>query len=91
LVGFILEIASEHLDCLEYVTRDMRISGIFKMLRVLKNKNQEEFAAENDLGLRTLQRLESGEGNPTIGNLSVVADNNQQRTSAKSLILFLRE
>lgn len=69
LAGFALEAASDHLNELDVVPPSMRLAGIIKMVREQLHSTQEEFAAKVDVGLRTLQRIESGEGNLTFLNL----------------------
>lgn len=77
VIGFSLELATNNLYQLQVVGHQMRLAGLVKMTRIIQNKNQDEFAEQNDLGNRTLQRIETGEANLTIDSLVTLVNNNR--------------
>lgn len=74
LVGFCLEAASAHLDDLARVPYQMRLAGLVRLMRGVMGVSQGELAMRVDVGERTLQRIESGDGNPTFEALINLTD-----------------
>ena len=66
IVGFCLEAASTHLSELTMVPPNMRLAGVIRVTRGVLRLSQAELAEKVDIGMRTLQRFEAGEGNPTF-------------------------
>ena len=73
LVGFALEGATSRLAELDAVSNKMRLAGLVRLARGLMHLTQEELAAKINIGGRTLQRIESGEGNLTFDNMVSLA------------------
>lgn len=69
LAGFGLEGATERQSELDVVPNKMRLAGLLRMARGLMHLTQEELAAKIDIGGRTLQRIEAGDGNLTFDSL----------------------
>lgn len=73
-VGFVLEGATENFRELEDVPRNMRLAGLVRLVRGLLNCTQEELAEMMGIGFRSVQRMEAGEGNPTLNSIQSLVD-----------------
>lgn len=74
LVGFLLDNASENFRELDLVPRRMQLAGLVRLARGLLGCSQKELAEILDIGHRSVQRLEAGEGNPTLDSLQALVE-----------------
>jgi uncharacterized protein YuzE len=69
IAGFGLEAARDHLSELESVPNRMRLAGLIRLARGMKDLTQRALSNETHIGERTLQRAEAGDANLTFENL----------------------